>query len=87
MQEEQQISENVVSNTLKWVAQGPRLDVIKFPGYIINGCRYQTKERDATRVNQNSGVKLVAKTMQIAGAKDKNPIFLDMCFYGAITDI
>ncbi|XP_028104536.1 uncharacterized protein LOC114303594 [Camellia sinensis] len=79
--------QNNISNNLKWIAQGPRLDVIKFPGYIINGCRYHTKDRDNSRVSQNSGVSLVATTMQVTDYKDKNPMFTDMSYYGVITEI
>ncbi|KAL6337725.1 hypothetical protein AAG906_037319 [Vitis piasezkii] len=56
-------------------------------GYIIHGCRYHIKNRDEARVNQNSGVSIVASTMQIASSKDKNPMLGDMCFYGIITEI
>ena len=41
----------------------------KYNGYIINGCRYHTKERDELRTTQNSGVSVVAATMQIASKK------------------
>ena len=59
----------------------------KYNGYTINGCRYHTKERDDLRTTQNSGVSVVASTMQKASAKDKNPIFGELCFYGIITEI
>ena len=59
----------------------------KYNGYTINGCRYHTKERDDLRTTQNNGVSVVASTMQIASAKDKNPIFGELCFYGIITEI
>ena len=59
----------------------------KYNGYTINGCRYHTKERDDLRTTQNSGVSVVTSTMQIASAKDKNPIFGELCFYGIITEI
>ena len=59
----------------------------KYNGYTINGCRYHTKERDDLRTTQNSGVSAVASTMQIASAKDKNPIFGELCFYRIITEI
>ena len=58
-----------------------------YPSYIINGCRYHAKDRDDTRTNQNSGVSIVASTMQIASAKDKNPVLSDMCFYGVVIEI
>ena len=59
----------------------------KYNGYTINGCRYHTKEQDDLRTTQNSGVSVVASTMQIARAKDKNPIFGELCFYRIITEI
>ena len=39
------------------------------------------------RVNQNSGVSIVAKIMQFSSSKDKHPIYGDMKFYGVITEI
>ena len=59
----------------------------KYNGYIINGCPYHTKDRDESRITQNSGVSVVALTMQISSAKDKNPIFGELCFYGVIFEI
>ncbi|XP_034708941.1 uncharacterized protein LOC117931992 [Vitis riparia] len=76
-----------IEKELKWLAQGPRQQVLTYPGYIIHGCRYHIKNRDEARVNQNSGVSIVASTMQIASSKDKNPVLGDMCFYGIITEI
>ena len=61
--------------------------VSKDNGYIINGCRYHTKERDDLHTTQNSGVSVVASTIQIASENDKNPIFGKLCFYGIITEI
>lgn len=72
---------------MKCIAQGPLYHVLQYPGYLINGCHFHTKERDNNRVNQNSGVSIVATTMQIASAKDNNPIFGEMCYYGVITEI
>lgn len=86
MQEEINSKSNV-SDSLKWIAQGPSRNVVKYPGYIINGCCYHTKDRDNSRISQNSGVTLVATTMQVTGYKDKNPIYVDMSFYGVIIEI
>ncbi|KAL6345336.1 hypothetical protein AAG906_015819 [Vitis piasezkii] len=61
--------------------------VFKYHGYVINGCHYHTKERDDLRATQISGVKIVATTMQIASAKDKNPVFGELCFYEVIIEI
>ncbi|RVW49659.1 hypothetical protein CK203_076741 [Vitis vinifera] len=71
----------------EWIAHGPSHYVSKYHGYVINGCRYHTKERDDLRATQNSGVSIVASTMQIASAKDQNPVFGELCFYGIITEI
>ncbi|KAL6310976.1 hypothetical protein AAG906_019942 [Vitis piasezkii] len=76
-----------IEKELKWLAQGPRQQVLTYPGYIIHGCRYHIKNCDEARVNQNSGVSIVASTMQIASSKDKNHVLGDMCFYGIITEI
>ncbi|KAK9212492.1 hypothetical protein WN943_001874 [Citrus x changshan-huyou] len=76
-----------VSNILRWLSQGPRPFVVKHPGYDINGYRFHTRERDEQRVHQNSGVSLIAATLQVASAKDKNPILGDMSYYGVINEI
>lgn len=69
------------------LANGPNRQVFKYSSYMIGGVTYHTKERDSVRVVQNSGVSLVAKTMQVATAKDKNPIITDMEFFGVIQEI
>lgn len=78
---------NDISSTLKWIAEGPREAVKKYAGYSIDGCHFHTKSHDNSHVQQNSGVSLVAKTMQISSAKDKNPKDEDMTFYGMIQEI
>lgn len=70
-----------------WIAQGPRMHVLKYESYVINGYRFSTKSRDSLRVNQNSGVSLVAGTMQVSSANDKNPVFSNMSFYGVVVEI
>ncbi|XP_073122021.1 uncharacterized protein [Henckelia pumila] len=75
------------TSTLTWLAHGPRPQVIKYSSYVINGNLYQTKARDDDRVCQNSGVSLVASTMLVCSAKDKNPLIADVSFYGVIEEI
>ncbi|XP_073153044.1 uncharacterized protein [Henckelia pumila] len=75
------------TSTLTWLAHGPRAQVIKYSSYVINGNLYQTKARDDDRVCQNSGVSLVASTMLVCSAKDKNPLIADVSFYGVIEEI
>lgn len=75
------------SSTLRWISCVPNLHVIKYSGYVVNGIHFTTKERDDTRTTQNSGVSLIAKTMQFSSAKDKRPVYCDMVFYGVIKEI
>ncbi|XP_073030675.1 uncharacterized protein [Primulina eburnea] len=75
------------TSTLTWLAHGPRGQVIKYSSYVINGNLYQTKARDDERVCQNSGVSLVATTMLVCSAKDKNLLMTDVTFYGVIEEI
>ena len=35
-----------ISETLIWIAHGPTHYVSKYHGYVINGCHYNTKDRD-----------------------------------------
>ncbi|XP_073046259.1 uncharacterized protein [Primulina eburnea] len=76
------------TSTLTWLGHGgPRGQVIKYSSYVINGNLYQTKARDDERVCQNSGVSLVASTRLVFSAKDKNPLLIDVTFYGVIEEI
>ncbi|XP_042409968.1 uncharacterized protein LOC121999341 [Zingiber officinale] len=75
------------TSSLTWLAHGPRAQIIKYNSYVINGNLYQTKARDDDRVCQNSGVSLVANTMLVCSAKDKNPLLADVSFYGVIEEI
>ena len=76
-----------VSSTVRWLAHGPNPGLMTFEGYRINGCSYSTQSHDNGRTVQNSGVTLVATTMQVSSAKDRNPIVSDMSFYGVIQEI
>ncbi|VVA31182.1 PREDICTED: transposon, partial [Prunus dulcis] len=73
---------NGVSENLRWLAAGPSMAVPSYRSYLINGVKFNTKAKDDVRTVQNSGVYLLAHTMQVASAKDKNPIVSNMGFYG-----
>ncbi|KAJ4718934.1 Transposon protein, putative, CACTA, En/Spm sub-class [Melia azedarach] len=77
----------LIPETLIWLSRGPRSCVHMYPGYVVNGFQFKTRDRDDNRVTQNSGVCIVATTMQISTAKDKHPIIGDVAFYGVITEI
>lgn len=87
MYDERSKPRNNISQTLRWIALGPCPQVLQYETYVINGYRFSTKHCDASRVNQNSGISVVATTMQISSTKDKNPVFGDMCYYGVIVEI
>ncbi|KAL6558447.1 hypothetical protein OROMI_018797 [Orobanche minor] len=76
-----------VDETVKLLANKPRSSVLIYPDYYINGCNFATKERDNNRVTQNSGVRIVANTLQISSSKDKRPHSGDMAFHGVIDEI
>ncbi|XP_074347090.1 uncharacterized protein LOC141685913 [Apium graveolens] len=76
-----------VSETLRWLAGKPSFSVLTYESYAVEGVRYHTKDRDNARVVQNSGVSLVARTVQVSSAKDMNPIESDLKFYGVIREI
>ncbi|XP_042460530.1 uncharacterized protein LOC122044052 [Zingiber officinale] len=76
-----------MTSSLRWLAHGPRVRVLKCDSYVINGNLNQTKERDDEKVYQNSGVSLLANTMLVCSAKDKNPVLENVTFYGVIEEI
>ncbi|KAL4032918.1 hypothetical protein IC575_006001 [Cucumis melo] len=77
---ELEVGNSGVSDNFRWIAHGLHPFVIRYSGYAINGCRYHTKSCENDRSVQNSGVSLVAKTMQVSSSKDKNPVIRDMSF-------
>ncbi|CAL2249584.1 unnamed protein product [Prunus armeniaca] len=76
-----------VSENLRWLAAGPNMAVPLYRSYLIKGIKFNIKAQDDVRTTQNSGVYLLAHTMQVASAKDKNPIISNMGFYGVIQEI
>ena len=78
---------DVVTQTIRWLSQGPRPYVFQHPGYDINGFHFVTRDRDLNRVTQNSGVSLVAQTISVASSKDKNPVTSNITYYGVIREI
>ncbi|XP_024042011.1 uncharacterized protein LOC112099137 [Citrus clementina] len=77
----------VVDKKVWWLANKPRSSVVTYDGYCINGFNFATRDRDSNRITQNSGVYVVANTLQISSSKDKNPHSGDMPFYGVVSEI
>ncbi|XP_074346873.1 uncharacterized protein LOC141685682 [Apium graveolens] len=77
----------IISEMIRWLVCKPSFTVLTFDGYLVDGVRYFTRERDNTRVVQNSGVSLVANTVQVSSSKDLKPVESNMTFYGRIGEI
>lgn len=76
-----------VPDWIKELSRGPNKIAKRYSGYFINGYRFHTRQREARRKTQNSGVTLVALTTSFASAKDPNPIRAKVSYYGRINDI
>ncbi|KAK9289285.1 hypothetical protein L1049_017761 [Liquidambar formosana] len=85
IQVQEKSSSSSVSNTLKWLARGPREELMSYSGYIINGIRFHTK--DAEKSTQNSGVSIKAETMCRSSARDNTQVIGKISYYGIIRDI
>ncbi|XP_016452815.2 uncharacterized protein LOC107777332 [Nicotiana tabacum] len=76
-----------VSDLIKHLSIGPNSIAKRYYGYLINGYRFHTRQRDAKRKTQNSGVTLDALTTSFASSKDKNLVDENLTYYGRIIDI
>ena len=59
------ISEDSVSETVRWISFGPRADMMNYEAYHINGYTFRTKSNDGI-VYQNSGVSVEAVDLHIS---------------------
>ena len=82
----QQVALNAasVSERLFWLSKGPGLHVFSYTAYAINGYTFYTKGQDEKSTMQNSGVTLVAEAWHISSARDTNPIYAQMAYFGVI---
>ena len=82
------LNDTNVTDTVRWLAYGPRDDVRSFEGYDINGYTFWTEARDLkSSSTQNSGVTLVASSREFASSKDKSPVDAELSYYGRIQEI
>lgn len=71
-----------ISERLTWLANGPNENVLSYSSYVINKYTFYTKEHDQQSTMQNSGVTLVAQSLHISSAKDRNPEFAKLSYFG-----
>ncbi|XP_070025957.1 uncharacterized protein [Nicotiana sylvestris] len=76
-----------VSDLIKQLSIGPNSIAKRYSGYLINGYRFHTRQRDARHKTQNSGVTLDVLTTSFASSKDKTPVDANLTYYGRIIDI
>ncbi|KAL5558570.1 hypothetical protein UlMin_034781 [Ulmus minor] len=79
--------ENTISQQIRWLAHEPKREVLSYSGYGIGGYYYNTSEHDSRSTTQNSGAMVEAESLHMSTAKDKNPIYANMLYYGVIEDI
>ncbi|KAJ8619875.1 hypothetical protein MRB53_028404 [Persea americana] len=65
----------------------PLRAVMCFKGYIVNGFRFHTKDRERQRKTQNSGVFLTAEISSFASERDSSPMTGNVGYYGILNDV
>ncbi|CAM8896072.1 unnamed protein product [Rhodiola kirilowii] len=80
-------SEEESDDLVKWLMLGPTSMVYTWNAYDINGFCFHTKVQDDHTIVQNSGVTLVAETTLVSSARDQNPIYAPINYFGVIEEI
>lgn len=80
-------SPNFISDRVKSLSYGPNYNASFYFGFAINGHTFYTKDQDKKSTMKNSGVTLEAEAMHFSSAKDKNPMYCKMRYYGVIKEI
>ena len=76
------ISEHILS-----LSHGSSTSVTCYRGYIINGFRFHTREREKGKKTQNNGVVVTIEVLSFASARDNNPIPGHVSYYGVLTNV
>ena len=76
-----------IDDTLRWLSHMPQTRELSYEGYLINGFRFHTMQRDNMQISQNSGVTLVAESYHVSSMKDANPILSSTSYFGMIQEI
>jgi len=73
--------------TLMWLANGLKFDVVTCTNYEINNCTFYRKSLDDKSTIYNSGVSLEAELLQFSTSKEQNMVIELMTYYGVIEEI
>jgi hypothetical protein len=76
-----------VTEDLKWLARGPLRNVTRYSGYLVNGYRFHTKDREDSLKTQNSGVVVSVEGENYASSRDRRPVHGVTNYYGKLNDI
>ncbi|XP_017980990.1 PREDICTED: uncharacterized protein LOC108663018 [Theobroma cacao] len=76
-----------VLEEIKWLSRRPSRVVRRLKGFIVNGFRFHTQDREKKIKTQNSGVVITALTESYASSQDQNPIKGNVTYYGVLKDI
>ncbi|XVF15135.1 hypothetical protein REPUB_Repub09cG0123300 [Reevesia pubescens] len=80
-------NEEHVFEKINILARGPLKIAKRCHGFIFNGIRFHTTDREKNRRTQNSGILVTSKTRNYSSAKDNNLIERDVDYYGVLSDI
>ncbi|KAL9247458.1 hypothetical protein vseg_020889 [Gypsophila vaccaria] len=75
-----------VSENLRQLANRPNINILSYEGYDINGFYFYTSRQDEKSTMQNSGVTVVASSVQYVG-RGKQSVEIKQSYYGVIDDI
>nr|KAJ0202983.1 hypothetical protein LSAT_V11C500276040 [Lactuca sativa] len=67
-----------ICDDVRWLAKGPNFAVSKYSSFPINEYHFHTTSRDESRTAQCNG---------IASAKDSNPVYGAVTYFGRINEI
>ncbi|KAK6277217.1 hypothetical protein POUND7_017540 [Theobroma cacao] len=81
------VRDQQVLKEIKLLSPGPSRVVRRLKGFIVNGFRFHTQDREKKIKTQNSGVVITALTESYASSQDQNPIKGNVTYYGVLKDI
>ncbi|XP_071739225.1 uncharacterized protein [Rutidosis leptorrhynchoides] len=81
------IGDNIITDDLRHLANGPCEFVKTYKGFIVNGYRFHIKVVEKKRKTQNSGVILEALTRSFSSTRNNNTVTGDVTYYGVIKEI
>ena len=76
-----------VDETVGWLAEGPKFNMVTYQAYDINGFTFYTTNQASKSTNENNGVTLVASSQEFSRSKDAKAVQAKNAYYGKIEEI